>query len=226
MLAVVDLALDDAVDDGTGLVAAHPDMQEDGGIVPVDELRGDDAGVGAEGLLDELVDGGRIEGHVVVAQQEEGGTLDHGQRLVGRCGVRGSVREVADERVRQDATDPLGHAVAVVARGEHQDRELLVVLGGQGGERLFEPGPGLGRDHDGDHGRHLGVHQGGEAIALCIGPLRHEGGPSGTKLPRLTACYCLTNVILLYVNAAAGQRPLRQPIFRVNRPDRRLPCPK
>ena len=117
-----------------------------------------------------------------MAEQEEGGTLDHGQRLVGRCGVRGPVREVADERVRQDATDPPRHPVGVVARGEHQDRELLVVLGGQGGERLFEPGPGLGRDHDGDHGRHLGVHQGGEAIRSGIGPLRHEGGPSGTKL--------------------------------------------
>ncbi len=48
VLTVVDLAPRDAIHDRTRLVAAHPDVQDDAGIVPVHELRGHDAGVGAE----------------------------------------------------------------------------------------------------------------------------------------------------------------------------------
>ena len=83
VLPVVDLALDDAVDHGTRLVAAHPDVEQDCGIVPVHELGGHHAGIGAEGLLHELVDGVGVEGDVVVAEQEEGGPFHHAEHLVG-----------------------------------------------------------------------------------------------------------------------------------------------
>ena len=93
----------------------------------------------------------------------------------GRCRTKASGRMPAD---------PLGHAGVVVAGRQDQDGELLVVLRGQRGKRLFEPGPGVGRDHDGDHGRHLGVHQGAEAIAVSALQAR----PSGTKFsPELLA---------------------------------------
>ncbi len=159
VLAMVDLTLEDPVDDGAGLVATHADVEQDARVVPVDELRRDDPGVGAERLLDQLVDGVAVQGHVVVAQQVEGGALDHAQRLVGGGGVAGAPGEMADEGVGEDPAHPLGDLRAVLARVEDQDRQLLVVLRRQGGERLFEPGSGVGRDHDGDHRRHLGVHQ-------------------------------------------------------------------
>ena len=83
MLAVVHLALEDAVDHGTGLVAAHAHMEQDPRVVPVDELGRDDAGVGTEGLLDQPADRVVVERHVVVAEQEEGGPLHHLEGLVG-----------------------------------------------------------------------------------------------------------------------------------------------
>jgi hypothetical protein len=36
---------------------------------------------------------------------------------------------------------------------EHQDRERRIVLGSERREALFEPGSGVVRDQDGDHGR-------------------------------------------------------------------------
>ena len=82
MLAVVDLSVLNAVDHCPGLVAVHADVEQDGGIVPVDELGRHHAGVRAERLLDQVVDHVRIERDVVVAEEEEGGPFDHPQRLV------------------------------------------------------------------------------------------------------------------------------------------------
>ena len=99
VLAVVDLALEDPVDDRPRLVAAHPDVEEDGRVVPVDELGRDDAGVRTERLLDHLVHGVVVQRDVVVEEQVEGGTLDHAQHLVRGGAVGGTARQVADERV-------------------------------------------------------------------------------------------------------------------------------
>ena len=181
VLAMVDLALDDPVDDCAGLVAAHPDVQQDGRVVPVDELRGHHAGVRAERLLHQLVHDVRLERHVVMAQQEERRPLHHAQRFVGGGRIAGPAGQVAHEGVGQDAPDPLRHLGALVAGREDQDGKLLVVLRRQGGEGLLEPGPGIGGDQDGDHGRHLGVHQGAEAIRSGIGPSGTDRGPWGPK---------------------------------------------
>ena len=119
VLAVVDLALEDAVHDGARLVAAHPDVQEDTGVVPVDELRGHHAGVGAERLLDQLVDRIGEQRHVVVAEQEEGRTLHHPEGLVGGRGVAGPPRQVPHEGVGEDPRHPfvdLGIVLAAVDR--------------------------------------------------------------------------------------------------------------
>ena len=190
VLAVVHLALEDAVDHGTRLVAAHADMEQDPRVVPVDELGRDDSGVGTEGLLDEPTHRIVVERHVVVAQQEEGSPLHHFEDLVRRRAVAHSAGQVAHEGIRQDPAHPLSHLVGLSAVRQHEDGKFLVVLGGERRERLFEPRAGLGGDHDGNHSRHLGVHQGAEAI-------RSAPDPSGTKFHFSTACYCLTNVILL-----------------------------
>ena len=46
-----------------------------------------------------------------------------------------------------------------VAGDQDQDRELLVVLGRQGGQRLLQPGTRPGGHHDRHDRRYLGVHQ-------------------------------------------------------------------
>ncbi len=116
---------------------------------------------------------------VVVEEQVEGGTLDHAQDLVRGGAVGGTARQVADERVGEQAGDPLGDLGRVLTGGEDQDRELVVVLGGEGGEGLFEPWARLGGHHDGDHGGHLGVHQVPEAIRSARRPSGTEFVPEG-----------------------------------------------
>ena len=177
VLPVVDLSFDDAIHHGTRLVAAHADMEEDARVVPVHELRRHDPGVGPERLLHQLVDGIGIEGDVVVQEQEEGCSLHHAEGLVGSGGVAGVSRQVAHERIGEDPGHPLRHLGIVLPGRQDEDRHLLVVLGRQRRKRLFEPVSGAGRDEDGDHGRHLGVHQGAEAIPSGIHPFRHERHP-------------------------------------------------
>ena len=203
MLPVVHFTLENAVDHGSGLVATHAHVEQDPRVVPVDELRGDDPGVGTEGLLDQPADGVVVGRHVVVAEEEEGRPFHHLEDLVGRGAVSGLSRQVAHEGVGEDPTHPLADLVRPGPVGEHQDGKFLVVLGGQRRKRLFEPRTRLGGDHDGDHGRHLGVHQGAEAI-------RSAQSPSGHEFGTLTACYCLTKAILLYVNAGADHGPREQ----------------
>ena len=67
MLLLIELA---ALGDGgehAGLVDVHADLEQAVGVVPVDELGADDAGVRPERLLDEGADGVGLEGDVVVA---------------------------------------------------------------------------------------------------------------------------------------------------------------
>ena len=176
VLAVVHLTLENAVDHGSGLVATHAHVEQNPRVVPVDEFGGDDSGVGTEGLLDQLADGVMVGRHVVVAEQEEGRPFHHLEGLVGRGAVPGPSRQVAHEGVGEDPAHPLGDLVRLGPVGEHQDGKFVVVLGGQGRKRLFEPRTRLGGDHDGDHGRHLGVHQGAEAIRSAQNPSGTESG--------------------------------------------------
>ena len=177
VLPVVDLSFGDAIHHSTRLVGAHADMEEDARVVPVHELRRHHPGVGTERLLHQLVDGIGIEGDVVVQEQEEGCSLHHAEGLVGRGGVAGVPRQVAHERIGEDPGHPLRHLGIVLPGRQDEDRHLLVVLGRQRRKCLFEPVSGAGRDDDGDHGRHLGVHQGAEAIRSGIYPFRHEKHP-------------------------------------------------
>ena len=76
-------------------------------VVPLDELRADDAGVRPEGLLDELANRGGLERHVVVEEAEEPRALDELQRLVrGRAEPRVGV-EPADVGRREAGRRPL-----------------------------------------------------------------------------------------------------------------------
>ena len=99
-----------------------------------------------------------VEGAVVVAEEEERGALDHAQRLVAGRGVARPAGQQAHEGIGQDPAHPC-RRVGSVAGDQDQDRELLVVLAGQGDQRLFQPWTRPGGHNDRDHCRYLGVHQ-------------------------------------------------------------------
>jgi hypothetical protein len=156
-LAVIHFPVLNPVDHGPGLVAVHADVEQDGGIVPVDELGRHHAGVGAERLLHHVVDHVGVERTVVVAEEEEGSALDHSQRLVTGRRIPRSSRQQAHERLGKDPAHP-HRRVGFVVRDQDQDRELFVALGGQRRQRLVEPRtPPCGHD-DRHNCWHLGVH--------------------------------------------------------------------
>ena len=201
VLPVVDLALDDAIHHGARLVAAHPDVEEDAGVVPVHELRRDHPGVGPERLLHQLVHRVGVEGDIVVQEQEEGRSLHHAERLVGRRRVAGPARQVPHEGVGEDAGHPLGHLAFVLPGRQDEDRHLLVVLEPPATKvplraRSRVPFVTTTATTAGTWASIRGPRLSGPAST-----------PSGTKHAS-SACYCLTDVILLYTNAVACRRLL------------------
>ncbi len=86
VLLLVELTGLDQRHDDAGLVGPHADREEPARVVPLDELRADDAGVRPERLLDELTDRGGLERDVVVEEAEEACPFDELQRLVRRPG--------------------------------------------------------------------------------------------------------------------------------------------
>ena len=150
VLLLVELApLDDRVDLAEP-VDTQADVLEDAGVVPVDELRADDAGVRAVQLLDEQPDGVGVERDVVVAEAEEAAlALDEPQHLVGGGSEAGVGVELADEGLGQPSKMRRRTSASVVAEARrHQEQrvEVGVVLAG---ERRRAPRrtrvPGCGR---------------------------------------------------------------------------------
>ena len=75
------------------------------------------------------------------------------ERLVGRRREPARrPRAAPHEGAREGAGDPVGRVLGgpVV---EDEDRQRRIVLGAEGRQALLEPGPGVVRDHDRDHGR-------------------------------------------------------------------------
>ena len=126
-------------------------------VVPRHQLRADDAGVRSVQLLDEHAHGVGVERHVVVAEAEEPAVaLDQAQHLVGGRAEAGVGAELADEGVGQPGEDPPPTRTSPSAstRGEQEQRvEVRVVLGGERGQRLVEPGSGVVDDDDRDDRR-------------------------------------------------------------------------
>ena len=130
-----------------------PDLEEDVGIVAVDDLGPDDAGVRAVRLLDHEPGRVGIEHDVVVAEEQEDRALD--RRRAPRWRPWRTRRAAGHRRTKapgQGAGDPVGRILGgpVV---EHEDRQRRVVLGPERRQALLEPRAGVVRDHDGDHGR-------------------------------------------------------------------------
>ena len=103
-----------------------------------------------------------VEGTVVVAEEEERGALDHAEGFVAGCGVARLAGQEAHEGLGEEATDANRH-IGLIPGDEDQDGELLVLLGGQGGQRILEPWIRPGGHQDRNHCRNLGLHQVSEA---------------------------------------------------------------
>jgi hypothetical protein len=152
VLFLVDLVRFDRTERHAVVVDRHPDFEQDVGVVVVDELRADDAGVGAVGLLDHHSQRVGRERDVVVAEQQEGGALDGLERVVG--GGRETLVgvEAPDVRMRHDGGDPrrrvLGGRIV-----QYEDRQGGVILRGEGSDRFLEPGTCVVGDDDRHHRR-------------------------------------------------------------------------
>ena len=127
MLAVVDLVGLHPLDDGPALVHAHSHVDQELWVVPAHDLGGHDAGVRAERLLDEEVDGIGVQGDVVVADQVVGGAVDHRAHLVDRRTESAVLVEPAHVRRGEDGCHP-GREPFGGAGVQDQDGQLSVVL--------------------------------------------------------------------------------------------------
>ena len=120
--------------DGRHLVARlvdhRADLQQAGGVVPGDQLRADDAGVGPVRLLDEGPHGVGLEGDVVVAEQVEGGALDDREDLVGGGAEPGVVRRGGARRRRAGRRRP-----AASGRRPNRRRRRAPTVTGSPGQR-------------------------------------------------------------------------------------------
>ena len=165
------------------LVDRSTDAAEVLGVVPVDELGADDAGVRAEGLLDHRLHGAGAEFHVVMAEEIERRALDRTERRV-RGGSERRVVCTLHERVGEDIGDPLGrvdHRRCVHDEGG----EVGVLLRSEGLEHRLEPRTGVARDHHSDHRRDPDAHEGRNGVGRGVGcdvVALHERGGIGAPV--------------------------------------------
>ncbi len=128
VLLLIDLVGLDAGEGNAVVVDRHPDLEEDPGIVAVDDLGPDDARVRTVCLLDQQTRRVGVEADVVVAKEQEHRALDGGQRLVRRGRESALAGAPANERAGKGLGNAIGRVLgrAVV---ENQDRQSRIVLG-------------------------------------------------------------------------------------------------
>ena len=147
VLLLVELAPVDHRRAGAGLVDHQAHLQQAVGMVPLDHLGGDDAGVGPQRLLHQQADGVGLHGHVVVAEHEERGALHRLQDVVGRGREAGPGGHPAEVRVGEDGRHPAGR-IGVASGVHHQHRLIGVVLAAQRHQGFLEPvARFVGHDH-------------------------------------------------------------------------------
>jgi hypothetical protein len=203
VLLLVELAPLDRSDCDADLVGAQAHLQQPARVIPLDQLRPHDRGVGAERLLEQQADGVGIRRHVVVAEDVVRRALDDGEDLVGRGGEAGVAADPPHERAGRGGGDPGRHVS--VAHVDDQDRQVRVVLHAEGRQRLLEPRAGIAGDDDGDdgRGRYLGLvvevlaivgrgrRAGHFGARLAVRPAGSMPVPGVTRRVR-SACNCLT----------------------------------
>ena len=162
VLLLVDLAGLDRLIDLAEAVESEANAPEHARVVPFDELRTDDTGVGAVQLLDEQTHRVAVRGDVIVAEEEEAVLpFDEAQYFVGGGTESGVHAEFSDEGVRQATLDGLSDGRLTFAIGaplgaigqQEQKPQVGVVLVSERVERLFKPMARLVHDDDGHDGR-------------------------------------------------------------------------
>ena len=131
VLLLVQLAAVDERHGGARLVDRQADAQQPVVTVPVDQLGRHDAGVGSQRLLDQEPQGVGLGGHVVVAEDQEGGALDGLQHVVGGGGEAGRPAAALgppEKSIGEDGGHP-GAEVFATGTVDDQDRLVRVVLG-------------------------------------------------------------------------------------------------
>ena len=159
------------------LVDAASDLEQHLGIVGVDDLRADDARVRPVCLFEHEAHRPRIEHHVVVANEEEGGVPDGVERFVGRR-REARLRHPVDERIRQGAGDALA-GVFLRRRVDHEDCQARIVLAAQRLQRPLQPRPRVPGHHDRGDRRDLGAKR--PAALFALSPERLRAGRFPTR---------------------------------------------
>ena len=202
------------------------DLEQALGLVPVDQLGPDDAGVGAERLLHEGADGVGLEGDVVVAEQVEGWRPR--PSVDGHVGGRRRSPGCRSSRCTWACGQHGGHlrrsrSVSLAASMTSTDRSGVGLVG-EALERLREP---VARVVGDDHRDHRGTADAASASGLAGAPsdgdaastmgrgYRPHATPSGSwSALRLrsrcspSACNCYAKCVVLL----ASGRPRTAPI--------------
>ena len=153
MLPLVQLERLDQRDAAARPVDPETDRHQPLMIVPGDDFRTQEVEPAGLGFGDQEPHRVGRERNVVMTEEVVARSLDHLQDLVGRGPEPDDVVVAADEGRRHDGRDPCRHGFErpVV---EHEDRKVRMVLRGQRGERVLEPGSGVAGDDDRDDVQH------------------------------------------------------------------------
>ncbi len=106
VLLLVEFAALDRTDRDAAFVRAEPDLEEPGGVLPLDELRTDHRGIGAKGFFEQQANRVRIRSHVVVTEHVMRCALDDREDLVGGARKARVAAHPANKRVGRRAGHP------------------------------------------------------------------------------------------------------------------------
>ena len=155
MLFLVDFAGIETEIDLTKSVETEADGLQRTRLVPLDELRTNDAGVRTVDLFEEGADCVGLRSNVVVTQEEKPVVaFDKPQHFVGGRTKPSSDADVSHKRIRDPHSDTrLERLVSDV--GQEEEPKVRVVLIGKCVERFFEPWTRFVNDDDRNDWRRL-----------------------------------------------------------------------
>ncbi len=165
VLLLVELARLDQILDHTHLVSRGAHREQPVRLVPLDVLRGDDPGVGTEGLLHQAPDGIRRQHHVVVTEEQMGCPVHVPEHLVGRPAEADPTSETHHVGAREHGRHPGRRDPPGWPRRSRAPTDWGSPGRARERQPLLQPGAGIAGDDD----RH---HRGGRQLGF--------GVPSGT----------------------------------------------
>ena len=191
VLLLVDLVFLDRTVELSEAIRVESDHLQPTNVIPLHDLRADQARVRAVQLFDHQAHGVGIESHIVVQEQKEAAVAlnQSGHRIGhrGETGVRADVAHMGRHRAGLDQAVHQGHVLGRRAGHQNQGLQVRVILGLQGVQALPE---GLGGRMDDESRHHAGSGRGGGdgILAVVVGKMRLQlvlqGGAKATRRPR------------------------------------------